>query len=77
MALGLAREALDTPDDRLLFGFVLGTAKGVLDLGLGGVFRNGYLDHHVGCKELIREVGNNLEVDGKSKEMKTNERKTV
>ena len=66
MTLGLAREALDTPDNCLLFGFVLGTTKRVLDLGLGGVFGNGYLDHHVGRKELIREIGNNLEVDGKS-----------
>lgn len=67
MALGLAREALDTPDNRLLFGFVLGTTEGVLDLGLGGIFGNRYLDHHVGRKELVRESGNYLEVDGKSK----------
>ena len=64
MALGLAREALDTPDNRLLFGFVLGATERVLDLGLGSIFGNGYLDHHVGRKELIREIGNNLEVDG-------------
>jgi len=64
MALRLAREALDTPHNRLLFGFVLGTAKRVLDLGLGGVFGDGYLDHDVGRKELVREIGNDLEVDG-------------
>ena len=75
MAFRLAREAFDTPDNRLLFGFVLGAAKGVLDLGLGSVFGDGYLDHDVGRKELIREIGNHLEVDRNSKRAEQTKRK--
>ena len=70
VAFRLTREALDTPYNRLLFGFVFGTAKGMLDLGLGGVFGDGYLDHNVGRKELIREVGNDLEIDRNSEREK-------
>ena len=66
VAFGLARESLNTPHNCLLFGFVLGAAKGMLDLGLGRVFGNRYLNDDVGCKELIREIGNHLEVDGNS-----------
>ena len=70
VAFGLARKALDAPDNRLLFGLVLGAAKGMLDLGLGRVFGDGYLDDDVGRKELIREIGNHLEVDRNSKREK-------
>ena len=37
VALGLSGETLDPPNNGLLFWFVLGTAKRVLDLGFGRV----------------------------------------
>lgn len=63
MALGLSWESLDTPYNRLLLWFVLGTSKGMLDLGLGCILRYRNFDYHVSRKELIRKVCNNLEID--------------
>ena len=36
----------------------------MLDLGLGGILRYRNLYHHVSGIQLIREVSNNLEIDG-------------
>ena len=64
MTLGLSSESLDTPNNRLLLRFVFGSSKRVLDLGLGRVLRYGYLENDVRGVQLIREVGNHLQVDG-------------
>jgi hypothetical protein len=69
MTLGLSGEPLDTPHNRLLFWFVLGSSKQSLDLGLGSILGDRNLDDNVGCKELVRKVGNDLEIDGNSAKM--------
>ena len=66
VTLGLAGEALDTPHNGLLFRFILGTAKGMLDLGLGSVLGHWNLDDDVCGKQLVRKVGNDLQVDRQS-----------
>jgi len=59
----LAGKSLDTPNNGLLFRFVLGTAKRLLNLGLGSILWYGNLQHHVCGVQLIGKVCNNLEVD--------------
>jgi hypothetical protein len=68
VALGLSRETFDTPHNGLLFGLVFGSTKESLDLGLGGILGNGNLDDNMSRKQLVRKVGNDLEVDGNSVE---------
>jgi hypothetical protein len=63
MAFGLSSKALDTPNNRLLFWFVLGSTKGMLNLGLGRVFGYGHLENNVSGVQLIREIGNHLQVN--------------
>ena len=64
MTFGLSSETLDTPHNGLLLRFVLGSSEIMLDLGLGGILRYRNLYHHVSGIQLIREVSNNLEIDG-------------
>lgn len=64
LAFCLARKSLHTPDNGLLLWFVLGTSEGLLDLSLGGVLRNRNLKNHVSGIQLVREIGNHLQVDG-------------
>lgn len=71
VTFGLSWESLSTPDNRLLFWFILCTTKVILDLCLGCVLWNWNLDHHVGCKQLIRKVGNNFQVDGNPSRRRT------
>ena len=66
VTFGLSGETLHTPYNGLLFWFILGTAKGMLDLCLGSVFGDWYLDHNVGSKQLIREISNHREIDDNS-----------
>lgn len=63
-AFRLAREALHPPHDRLLLRLVLCPSERVLDLGFCCVLGNRYLDHHVRREQLVREVGDDLQVDG-------------
>mmetsp|Transcript_12864 Transcript_12864/g.21348 ORF Transcript_12864/g.21348 Transcript_12864/m.21348 type:complete len:341 (+) Transcript_12864:43-1065(+) len=67
VTLCLSWETLDTPYNSLLFGFVFGSSKQGLDLGLGSILGDGDLDHNVSRKELVRKVGNDLEIDGNSR----------
>lgn len=53
VTFGLARESLDTPDNGLLFWFVLGSSKRMLDLGLGSILGYRDFNHDMGGKELI------------------------
>ena len=66
MALGLSREALDTPYNRLLFWLIFGATKGMLDLCLGSVLWDGYLNNNVGSEKLVRKIGDHLQIDGNS-----------
>jgi hypothetical protein len=63
VALGLSWETLDAPHNGLLLRLILGAAKESLNLGLGRILGNGNLDNHMSSKELIRKVGNHLEVN--------------
>mmetsp|Transcript_54225 Transcript_54225/g.80904 ORF Transcript_54225/g.80904 Transcript_54225/m.80904 type:complete len:279 (-) Transcript_54225:552-1388(-) len=67
VALRLSRESLDTPNDGLLLWFVLGPTKECLNLGPGCILRNRNLDDDMGGKQLIRKVGDDLEVNGHSR----------
>lgn len=64
VTLGLTGKTLDAPDNGLLLGFVLRAPKIVLDLGLGSILWHGNLYHHMSGVQLIREIGNNLQIDG-------------
>jgi hypothetical protein len=66
VTLSLSRETFNAPDDGLLFGFVLGSTKQSLDLGLSGIFGNWDFDYDVGGEQLVRKVGNYFEIDGNS-----------
>ena len=70
VAFSLSGKSLYTPDNSLLFWLVLGTAKRMFDLCFCGVLWDRYLDDNVGSKELVREIGNYLEIDGNSGEHK-------
>ena len=64
LTFSFSSKPLDTPDNGLLLGFVLGSPERLLDLGLGGIFWDGNLYHDMRGIQLIREISNNLEVDG-------------
>lgn len=66
VALSLTRETLDAPDNGLLFRFIFGSAKESLDFGLRSILRNRNLDDNVSSKQLIREIGDDLEINGNS-----------
>lgn len=66
MTLRLSREALNTPHNRLLFRLVSSSTKQNLVLCFGCISGNRNLDHHMGSEQLVREVRDDLEVDGNS-----------
>ena len=63
VTLGLAWESLDTPNDSLLFWFVLCSAKRMLDFRLCRVLGHRYLDDDMSGKQLVREISNHFQVD--------------
>lgn len=63
VAFCLAGKSLDTPHNGLLFGFILGSAERMLDLGFRRILWYRDLQHHVSGIQLIREIRNDLEVD--------------
>jgi hypothetical protein len=63
VTLGLSRETFYSPYNRLLFWFIFGTSEGMLDFCLSSIFRHWNLDYYMSSKELIRKIGNNLEID--------------
>lgn len=63
VAFCLSRKSLYSPHDSLLFGLIFGAAKRILNLCLGGILRDGYLDDDVSGKQLIRKIGNHFKID--------------
>ena len=63
VAFCLTGKALDPPHNSLLFWFVLGSAKRVLNFRFRRILGHGDLDDNVSSKQLVRKIRDDLQID--------------